>query len=75
MIGSTSNRVHWLLAGVFPDSGIMKLNFDAANRYDNDYGWGFVLSSKGDVVCGETMHGESFLGDEVEEAKACQNAL
>ncbi|KAJ8423988.1 hypothetical protein Cgig2_009196 [Carnegiea gigantea] len=58
-----------------PDSGIMKLNFDAANRHDNDYGWGFVLSSKGDVLCGETMHGESFLGDEVKEARACRYAL
>lgn len=59
-----------------PKPRLTKLNFDASSRQGTSYGWGFVpRNSEGEVLCGGTMQGESFMGAEVEEARARRFAL
>ena len=59
-----------------PDSGTLRLNFDAGQIGERGYGWGFVVRNQvGDILLMGVKQGDGFSEPEVEEARACLFAL
>ena len=59
-----------------PDTGILRLNFDAGLVGERGYGWGFVVRNHlGDIMLMGVKQGDGFSDLETEEARACLFAL